>query len=532
MKKTRRDFLKTSAHSGALLALSTVAGIGTGAQAAPKKSEPAKSPKNRDAPGLKVHRGHIFHVAGSPKVSDAANALAWHPDGALAVDEKGRIVFCGNWKDLPASLAKAEVIDHKGSYLVPGFVDTHMHYPQVFSGDAYGGGQLLEWLNNCIFPSEGLLADPVYAKIAATEWCDRMIRSGTTMGLIFGSAYPQAQDLLFQTARDRGLRIVCGRGVETVAPEWSKQKTSEEDAIKLVRAEIEKWHPLTEQARKDALQFVAIVPRFSLSVTPTTMKALGDLYEEYRDRGVYFTSHLNENARPKTGEIDMTKEVYKVNSYLDTYDGKFLPGSMVGGKSFLGKRSVFAHCVHCTDQELNRLAETGSSISHCPSSQLYLGSGTMPWRRTVAAGVNISIGSDYGAGDEFFIPQVLNSCFKVHISERSPVGIDPYTKDDQSISLHPAELLFTGTLAGARALDQEDRFGNFDVGKEADFIVMDPSRNATYDLTLKHMYKNPDPKTARDAHLFAVIMLARESVVAETYVRGRKLRTSGALVGV
>jgi guanine deaminase len=150
----------------------------------------------------------------------------------------------------------------------------------------------------------------------------------------------------------------------------------------------------------------------------------------------------------------------------------------------------------------------------------------MPWRRTVAAGVNISIGSDYGAGDEFFIPQVLNSCFKVHISERSPVGIDPYTKDDQSISLHPAELLFTGTLAGARALDQEERFGNFDIDKEADFVVMDPSRNITYDLTLRHMYKNPDSNTARDAHLFAVIMLARESVVAETYVRGRKLKTS------
>jgi len=232
-----------------------------------------------------VHRGHIFHIAGAPKVSDAAKSLAWFPDGALVVDESGRIVYCGHFKSLPSKYATAKVIDHKGSYIVPGFVDTHMHYPQVFSGDAYGGGQLLEWLNNCIFPSEALLANPEYAKIAATEWCDRMIRSGTTMGLIFGSAYPVAQDLLFQTARDRGLRIVCGRGIETVAPDCSKQRTSEEDAVKLVRAEIEKWHPLTEEARKDALQFVAIVPRFSLSVNPKTMAALGDLYDEYRDRG-------------------------------------------------------------------------------------------------------------------------------------------------------------------------------------------------------------------------------------------------------
>ena len=529
MKKSRREFLKTTANSSALLALSTVTGLSSEAQAAKNKPGQATSGRDNNASELKVHRGHIFHVAGAPKVTDAANALQWFPDGALAVDTKGRILFCGNWKDLPANLASARVVDHKGAYILPGFVDTHMHYPQVFCGDAYGGGQLLEWLNNCIFPSEGLLADPVYAKLAATEWCDRMIRSGTTMGLIFGSAFPQAQDFLFQTARDRGLRIVCGRGVETVAPEWSKLKTSEEDAIRLVREEIEKWHPLTEEARRDALQFVAVVPRFSLSVTPKTMAALGDLYAEYRDRGVYFTSHLNENMRPKTGEIDLAKEMYKVNNYLDTYDGKFLPGSTVGGKSFLGKRSVFAHCVHCTDEELARMAETGSSIAHCPTSQLFLGSGTLPWRRSVGAGVNIAIGSDYGGGDEFFVPQILNACFKVHISERSPVGIDPYTKDDQSISLHPAELLFTGTLAGARALDQEDRFGNFDVGKEADFVVFEPSRNTTYDLTLKNMHRDPDPKKARDAHLFAVIMLARENVVAETYVRGRRLKTSSEL---
>ncbi len=475
---------------------------------------------------ITIHKGHIFHIAGAPMVTAAAEALAWFPNGALAIDRSGRIVYCGNWADRPAGLDGSQVIDHHGCYILPGFVDTHMHFPQVFCAGAYGGGQLLEWLDNCVFPSEGLLADPEYARTAANEWCDRMINSGTTMGLIFGSAFPHAQDFLFETARERGLRIVCGRGVETIAPEWSKQRTTEEEAVRLVRAEIEKWHPLTPEARKVALQFVAIVPRFSLSVTPKTLAALGDLYHEYRDRGVYFTSHLNENARPKTGEIDSTKAVYKVAAYLDTYDGKFLPGSQVGGKSFLGKRSVFAHCAHCTDKELARLAESGSSIAHCPVSQLFLGSGTMPWRRTVAAGVNIAIGSDYGGGDEFFVPQILNACFKAHISEGIPVGMDSYPSDDQSISLHPAELLFTGTLAGARALDQEDRFGNFDVGKEADFVVMDPSKCNTYAMTLKHMYKNPVTKLARDAQLFAVIMLARESVVSGTYVRGRKLKTS------
>ncbi len=475
---------------------------------------------------ITIHRGHIFHIAGAPIVTESAQALESYPDGALAVDASGLIVYCGNWNDRPASLASATVIAHTGCYIMPGFVDIHMHYPQVFCGDAFGGGQLLEWLHGCVFPSEALLANPQYARVAAVEWCDRMINSGTTMGLIFGSAHSYAQDCLFETARERGLRIVCGRTVETVAPEWSQQRTSEEDAVRLVRAEIEKWHPLTPEARKDALQFVAIVPRFSLSVTARTMTALGELYAEYRDRGVYFTSHLNENARPKTGEVDTAKAMYKVDSYLDIYDGKCLPNSRVGGTSCLGKRSVLAHCVHCTDQELARLAETKSSIAHCPVSQFFLGSGTMPWRRTVAAGVNIGLGSDYGGGDEFFIPQILNACFKAHMSEGIPVGMDPYPTDEQTIALHPAELLFTGTLAGARALDQEDRFGNFDVGKEADFVVLDPARCQTMGMTLKHMYTNPDPTRARDAHLFAVIMLARESAVRGTYVRGRRLKHS------
>jgi len=112
------------------------------------------------------------------------------------------------------------------------------------------------------------------------------------------------------------------------------------------------------------------------------------------------------------------------------------------------------------------MAETGTSISHCPTSQQFLGSGTMPWQRTVAAGVTISVGSDFGGGDEWLISRVLGDSFKVHISEAG----------DDSVALHPAELLFTGTLAGARALDMEDRGGNFDVGKEADFIVVDPSK--------------------------------------------------------
>jgi len=466
-----------------------------------------------------IHRGHIFHISGSPLVLQAKDALVSYADGALAVDDAGTIVWCGEWPDRPANLAEATVVDHGDAFIFPGFIDTHMHFPQVYCGDSYGGGQLLEWLDQCIFPSESSLQDPEFAAHAAVEWCDRMITAGTTAGLIFGSAFPHAQDLLFETARDRGLRIVAGRTIQTVGPDSARALiTSEDDAIELTRQEIEKWHPFDADERRHALQLVAVVPRFSLAVTTRTLEALGELYDEYRDRGLYFTSHLNENARPGTGEVDTAKAMYQADSYLDIYDGKFLPGSTVGGKSLLGRRSVMAHSVHCQDSEFARMAETGTSIAHCPVSQQFLGSGTMPWKRAVASGVNIAIGSDWGGGDEVFVPQILNACFKVHISEAGEDGL----------SLHPAELLFTGTLAGARALDLEDRIGNFDVGKEADFVVIEPHRWERYERTLKHMVKPADPTTARDATLFVALMLAREVALTGTYVRGQRLETVGA----
>jgi guanine deaminase len=262
--------------------------------------------------------------------------------------------------------------------------------------------------------------------------------------MVFGSAFPHAQDALFAETARRGLRMVSGRGIQTVGPQSAAALlTSEEDAIRLTRAEIDKWHAVDTGDVGTALLHVAIVPRFSLSVTVETVKNLGELYDSVRDRGVYVHTHLNENNRPGTGEVDLIKQMYQVDSYLDTYDGRFLPGSAVGGKSLLGRRSIMAHCVHCQDVELERMAEAGTSIAHCPISQLFLGSGTMPWKRTVGAGVNIAAGTDFGAGDEWLIPRVIGDAFKVHISEPGDAGV----------SMHPAEMLFLGTLAGARALD-------------------------------------------------------------------------------
>lgn len=459
-----------------------------------------------------VHYGHIFHLAGSPKITEAVDALVSIPDGALVVGDDGRILFVGERSHLPDSYASATAHDHTGGYLLPGFVDTHIHFPQTYAGDAYGGGQLLEWLTQCIFPSEAEFADPEFAAEAALEFTRRRIAAGTTAAMVFGSAFPHAQDALFRTTLEAGLRIVSGRGIHTRGPASAQPLiTSEEDAIRLTRAEIEKWHGADTGDVSTALLHVAIVPRFSLAVTSETLRSLGELYDEFRDSGVYVHSHLNENARPGTGEVDTTKQDYQVNTYLDTYDGKFLPGSAVGGKSLLGRRTILAHCVHCEDVELERMAETGTSISHCPISQLFLGSGTMPWKRTVASGVNISAGTDFGGGDEWLIPRVLGDAFKQHINEAG----------DDGVSIHPAQMLFLGTLGGARALDMEDRFGNFDLGKEADFVVIQPA--GALGGLLRNAIRAQDAELARDQTLFALLMGIREASVAEVYVQGNRV---------
>jgi len=460
-----------------------------------------------------LHRGHIFHLTGKPTVQEAAEALVEIPDGALLVNDDGVIEWCGHHVDRPQlDGASVEVIDHGDAFLLPGFVDTHMHFPQVNSIDAYGGGQLLEWLTECIFPAEARFANEAFAVGAAKEFCHRLISAGTTTSLVFGSAFPVAQDALFSEYRRRGLRGVIGRGIQTVGPDAAKPLiTSESDAIKLTRDEIEKWHP-SEADASNALVYAAVVPRFSLSVTTETFAALGELYDHFRGQGVYFTSHLNENNRPGDGEIAAVLGSYEVETYLDTYDGRFLPGSKKGGKSLLGRRSVMAHCVHCQDSELERMAETQTSVAHCPTSQLFLGSGTMPWQRTIAAGVNVAAGTDLAAGDTWFIPDVLNAAFKVHISET-----------EQEAALHPAQLLHLGTVAGARALDLEDRIGNFDAGREADFVVIDPSAWEPLGNSLEWGLRSDDPVKRTHGRLFTVLMACNEVALTATYVRGKKL---------
>ncbi|TFB69621.1 guanine deaminase [Cryobacterium glaciale] len=460
----------------------------------------------------KVFRGHIFHIAGAPTVAEARSQLVSVPDGALVTDIDGTIAWVGPFSELPADFAALSVT--RAGFILPGFVDTHIHFPQTYTTDSYGGGQLLEWLDECVFPAESRLEDPGFARQVARDFTRRRASVGTTSALVFGSAFAPAQDALFEETQAAGLRLVSGRGIQTVGTDSARALlTSEQTALELTASEIDRWHAVDTDNAQTALLQVAIVPRFSLSVTPTTLAGLGELYDSVRGRGVYFHSHLNENDRPSTGEIDAVRSAYGTENYLDTYDGCFLPRSARGGSSLLGPRSILAHAVHCQDSELARLADTGTSIAHCPTSQAFLGSGTMPWRRTTAFGVNVAIGTDVGGGDEWLVARVLNDCYKAHLSEPGDAGV----------ALDPAALLFTGTLAGARALDMEARFGNFDLGKDADLLLIDPDRWEPLALVLANAVRADDAALAAEQTLFALLLALRESAITGVYVRGRRV---------
>lgn len=453
---------------------------------------------------MKAYRGHLLHITGAPSLADAPDHLVSVPDGTMIVDDAGLITYSGEYLTLPTG---AEVVDVRPGFLMPGFIDTHIHFPQTYCTNAFGGGQLLNWLERCIFPAEAALRDPDFAQAAARDFCAKRISVGTTTAMVFGSAFPDAQDALFEESLRTGLRTISGRGIQTVGPESARPLiTDEQTAIELTAAEITRWHAADTGDPRTALLHAAVVPRFALSVSPHTLSALGELYDGLRGAGVYFHTHISEN----TAEIASVQATYGVDSYLDTYDGRFGPGSSIAGKSLLGPQSVLAHAVHCTDDELARMADTGTSIAHCPTSQLFLGSGTMPWRRTVSSGVNVALGTDVSAGDEWLLPRVLNDCFKVHMSEPG----------DSAASLVGAELLYTATLAGARALAMQDRIGNLDVGKEADFVVIDPQRQRLLPEMLARIEVDDT-----ESLLFTLLTGMRDDSVADVFVRGRRVST-------
>jgi guanine deaminase len=423
-----------------------------------------------------IVRAQVAHTPCNPFVF--ADALETFPDGAVAFEE-GRIVACGSFREVRGMSPDAEVVDARDAVLLPGFVDCHVHFPQVRVIGALGLG-LLDWLRSVALPEEARMADVGYAAAVASQFVRGLAANGTTTALVFGSHFVGAQEALFAAASATGLRVASGLVVSdrNLLPEL---EVSAEVALQSSRELLARWHG------RGLIRY-AVSPRFSLSCSDELLSVCGELAREAP--GVLVTSHLNETL----GEIELVASEFPwARDYLETYERFGLVSSA----------SVFAHDVHASDSELGRLASAGSAVAHCPSSNAFLGSGLFPLRRHLDAGVRVALGTDVGAGTGLSMLKEGLTAYQGQMLAGS-----------NGVPLGPAGLLWLATGAGAVALGLADEVGDLSVGKSADYVLVRPPAGSTLEAVLSRA-------SSIEEKLGALFTLAREESIAEVRVAGR-----------
>jgi guanine deaminase len=426
---------------------------------------------------VKAYRAAILHSIADPAVVGVEHSYEYFEDGMLVI-ENGLVAQVGHAADLLPTLKGVEVTVYQDSLITPGFIDTHVHYPQTGMIASYGE-QLLDWLNTYTFPTEQQFADKAHASDVAGIFLKELLRNGTTTALVFGTVHKQSVDAFFEAAERLNLRMIAGKALmDRNAPDYltDTAESGYADSKEL----IERWHG------KGRLHY-AVTPRFAPTSTPEQLTLAGKLLGEYPD--LYMHTHLSENRK----EIEWVKALFpERKGYLDVYDHYKL----------IGPRAVFAHGVHLCDDECQRLADTGSAVAFCPTSNLFLGSGLFDLQKLEQHGVRVGLGTDVGAGTSFSQLQSLNEAYKV--------------MQLQGKKLDPFKSLYLATLGGANALYLDDKLGNFANGKDADFVVLD------YNATPLISYRMQHAKTLEEK-LFALIMLGDDRAIKETFAAGQSV---------
>lgn len=421
-------------------------------------------------------RGAFFDIA---QVADNADDIARHAryldDGVLFIRD-GHIQALMAWVEGEAFIdAQKGYNDQRGKLILPGFVDAHMHYPQTEMIGAFGE-QLLEWLTTYTFPVESQFEDGDYAAEIAEFFVSQLLSHGTTSALVFCTLHPGSVDALFTTAQQRNMRLIAGKVMmDRHSPDYLTETA--EQSYQQTRALIQRWH------HNGRLGY-AITPRFAPTSTPALLDAIRQLREEFPDTWLH--THLSENPN----EVAWVKSLWPEHeTYLDVYHHYQLTG----------ERSVFAHAIHLEDKEWQCLHDTDSSVAFCPTSNLFLGSGLFRLSTCREKKVRMGIGTDVGAGTSFSMFRTLGEAYKV--------------AQLQSYRLHACEAFYHATLGGAHALHLDPFIGNFQPGKEADFVVVDPAATPLQTLRMSR---------CRDVYeqLFVLMTMGDERNIAQTWIYG------------
>lgn len=422
-------------------------------------------------------RGSIFHCLRDPGPGGNPEATEYFEDGLLLI-ENGHVLECGPAKPALAQLSEnTPVTDYSGKLILPGFIDSHIHYPQTDIIASYGT-QLLEWLNKYTFPAEARFDDLNYAQEAAEFFLDELLRNGTTTALVMPTIHPGSVDALFSAAQQRNMRLISGKVLmDRHAPD--NLLDTPEQAFEYSRDLIEKWH------KRDRLLY-AITPRFAPTSTDAQLIEAGKLAELYPD--TYIHSHVAENLE----EVAWVGELFPWSrSYLDVYDHFGL----------LRERTVLAHGIHLDEEDRERLGESGAALAFCPTSNAFLGSGLFDLELNRLHNIRIGLATDVGGGTSFSMLQTLSDAYKIQqLAGRQ---------------LAPAQGIYLATLGSAQALYLEQKLGNFLPGKEADFIVLDKQSTP---LISRRMQTTG----SIEEELFVFMMLGDDRAIYASYIMGER----------
>lgn len=422
-------------------------------------------------------RGPLLHFLDDPglETTPAPDSYVYFEDGLL-VEQDGHIEAVGAAADLLPHLPEGVDIEHWPDHLIlPGFIDTHIHLPQLGVIGSYGA-QLLDWLEKYTFPAETRFQETRWAQSQADLFLDQLLRHGTTSALVFCTSHPQSVDALFEAAEARGQAITGGKVMmDRNSPDGLRDETeaSYHDSQTL----IDRWH------NKGRLQY-AVTPRFAPTSTAKQLELAGKLVAD--NPGVLMQTHWAENL----SEIEWVKNLFPDRSdYLDVY----------AHYGLLNDRAVLAHGIHINDHDRQRLVDTGARIAFCPTSNTFLGSGLFDLKSAREAGVTLGLATDVGGGTSLSLLPTMAEAYKVC--------------QLRGQSLTPFQAFYLATLGNARVLHREGEIGNFTRGKVADFIVLDPT--ATPALDIKH-----DQGSDLFDQLFNLMMLGDDRAIKRTYIAG------------
>ena len=430
---------------------------------------------------IELLRAPFFHTP--TNAFRDGHALVSQEDGGLLIRD-GRIVESGDFATVRAAFPDAPVTDWRGGFVLPGCVDTHVHFPQLRILGGLGR-TLLDWLEHVALPEEARMADVAYATGTAERFVRALAAHGTTTALVFGSHFGPATAALFDAADAAGLRVISGLVVSDryLRPELHQSpRDAYRDSTELIR----RFH------RHGRLLY-AVTPRFALSASDAMLEMCGTLLAEHD--GLRVQTHINESL----AEIAEVPALFPwAKDYLAVYERFGLTGS----------RTVLAHDVHPTDGELERLAAGRTAIAHCPSSNAALGNGIFPLHRHVEAGVACALGTDVGGGTGF---GMLKEALQAHLMQR--VAAD-------GMNLDPARLCYLVTKAGAEAVGLGDEIGDFLPGKAADLVYVRPPAETPLADVLSRVQ-------SLEESLAAIFTLAGPESIREVRVAGQTVHRAG-----